>query len=819
MGTLGADIKHALRILRQSPGFTATAVAALALGIGANTAIFTVINTVLLKPLPFPEPNRIVQLMGTSPAGNFEMTNVPRFNAWREQNRILEYVTAYDWNGAGINLTGGNRPEQLKGKRVSREYFQVFGARVALGRTFTADEDRPGSGHFVVISSGLWQRRFHSDPNIVGKAISLGGEPHTVVGVLGGAFAPDPPADVWLPLQADPNSTDESTYFLWAAARLKPGVTLERAKAGLKLAAAEYRSKFPKDLVPANSFTAVPLREAVTGDVRPALLVLLGAVACVLFIACANVANLLLARAAGRSREIAIRSALGASRSRIIRQLLNESLILSLIGGGLGLVVGTVGIRALLALNPGNIPRIGLDGMAITLDWRVLVFTLLASLITGTLFGLVPALHAARRDVNSALKEGGSRTGGGRQNRTRSLMVIAEMALAMVLLVAAGLLIRTFTALRTVAPGVDAHNVLTMQTSLMGRRFNQTAAIAGTVQQCEEHLEAIPGVQAVAAADSLPLEFGLGMAFNIQGRPLTNGKGYHAHAIWHYVTHRYFDVFKIPILRGRGFTIRDDSAAPRVAVISESMARYEWPRENPLGQRISLYEGGPDGSELLPREIVGIVGDVHDAGPHEEAGNIMYVPLPQVGNGLMAMTMSWYPLSWGVRTAVAPALVSRAIQREIQETADLPLANIRSMEQLVHKSTARDEFNALLLGIFAFMALLLASIGLFGLMAYVVKQRTLEFGIRLALGANLSNLRNMIVRQAMTLAVTGILIGLAAAFALTRLMAGLLYGVNPIDPLVFSSVPVLLSLVALLASYLPARSTVRLNPLEALRHD
>jgi putative ABC transport system permease protein len=515
METFGAEIRQACRMMRRSPGFTATAVTALALGIGASTAIFSVVNAVLLKPLPFPQPERIVQLMGTSPGGKFEMTNVPRFNAWREQTRILEHVTAYDWNGAGINLTGRDRPEQLKGKRVSREYFQVFGALVVLGRTFTTDEDRPGSGHFVVISNGLWQRRFQSDPNIVGKAISLGGEPHTVVGVLGAAFAPDPPADIWLPLQADPNSIDESTYFLWAAARLKPGVTLEQANAGLKLAAAEYRRSFPKALVPANSFTAVPLRDAVTGDVRPALLVLLVAVTCVLLIACANVANLLLVRAAGRTREIAIRSAVGARRSRIIRQLLTESLMLSLIGGGLGLIVGTVGIRALLALNPGNIPRIGPDGMTITLDWRVLGFTLLASLVTGILFGSVPAVHAARTDLNSALKEGGSRSGGGRQNRTRSVMVIAEMALAIVLLIGAGLLIRTFTALRTVAPGIDAHNVLTMQTSLAGPRFNQTAAIAGTVRQCEEHLGAIPGVQAVAAADSLPLEFGLGMAIII----------------------------------------------------------------------------------------------------------------------------------------------------------------------------------------------------------------------------------------------------------------------------------------------------------------
>ncbi|HEY2018726.1 MAG TPA: ABC transporter permease [Bryobacteraceae bacterium] len=817
METLLKDLKHAWRLLRQNPGFTATAISALALGIGANTAIFSVVNTVLLKPLPFPQPDRIVELMNHSPQGDFPDANVPKYNVWRAQSQVLEDVAAFDMGGPGMNIAGGDRPEQVKGIHVSYEFFSLFGAPVALGRTFLADEDRPRGGHVAVLANGLWQRRFGSDPAIVGKSLSMGGEAYTIVGVIGAGFGFDPSPDLYLPFQADPNSSQQAHYFR-SAARLKPGVSLQAAKAALALAAEEYKRKFPGTMGPNSGFTVEPMQETLVRNVRPALLILLGAVGFVLLIACANVANLLLARASVRSREIAIRVAMGAGRGRIIRQLLTESVLLSLSGGLLGLALGALGARALLALNPGNIPRIGIDGASVKLDVTVLAFTVLLSALTGIVFGLVPALQASRADLNITLKESGARGGSGlRQNKTRSLLVVGEMALAIILLVGAGLLMRTFAALHNVAPGFDPHNVLTMDTSLTGSRFERTAPIADLARQAEERIEALPGVQAAAASCYLPLEGGLGLPFIIEGRPLTNGP-VHGGAGWAYVTHRFFEVFKVPIVRGRAFTVRDDGGAPGVVLINEAFARQYWPKQDPIGQRLSI--GAMMGSAFAepPREIIGIVGDARDAGLNNQPQPQMFVPVAQVRDSVIALNNRFMPLSWVVRTNVAPFSVSAPVQRVFQDLADLPVAHVRSMDQIVVQSTSRNQFNTLLLGIFAFVAILLASIGLYGLMAYAVEQRTLEFGIRLALGADSPALRNMIVRQAMWLAVAGTAVGLGAAYALTRLMATMLYDVKPTDPLVFGGVACLLCSVAFLASYLPARRAVRIDPSVALRY-
>ena len=800
METLLQDLKHSLRMFGQSPGFTATAVAALALGIGANTAIFSVVNTVLLKPLPYPDPDRIVALMLTSPQGSGNITSIPKFNAWKEQNRVLEDISAFDSGGGpGVNLTGGDRPEQLKAIRVSVDYFHLFGAPTAIGRTFTPEEDRPGAGRFAVLSDGLWKRRFGGDPKMVGSTILLGGDPYVVVGVTGPTFRPIAPADLWLPLQADPNSTDQA-HYLRAAARLKPGATLEMARAQMKMAADQFRRKYPNAMGPQGSFGAERLADIQVRGVRPALLVLVAAVSFVLLIACANVANLLLARATSRQREIAIRTAVGAGRGRIIRQLLTESTLLSVTGGLLGLALGFLGVRALLAVNPGNIPRIGESGSDVTLDWSVVAFTMGVAILTGILFGLIPALNASRPDLGSALKESSSRSGSGlRQNKARGILVITEMALAVVLLAGAALLIRTFQALRNVDPGFDSHNVITMEMSLAGGRFDHTAQLAQLVRQAVDRIQALPGVVAAATTCSLPLEPSFGLPFTIEGRPLTGGP-FHGGGDWRTVSPRYFDVFKIPLRRGRFFNDQDTTGAAGVVLINDAFARQFWPKGNPVGQLITIAKGVGKVFEEPPRQIIGVVGDVRDDGLNTDPGPIMYIPVAQVADGVTALNNPIAPLTWAIRTSVEPYSLSAVIQREIQAVnRNLPVAHIRSMEKVVAESTARNNFNMLLLSIFAGSALLLAAIGIYGLMAYSVQQRTQEIGIRVALGAGPGEMRNMIVLQGMRLAIIGVAIGLGAAFGLTRLMSSLLYGVKASDPMTFATVAVVLTAVALLA--------------------
>ena len=813
------DILHSVRMFRRSPAFTVAAVAALALGIGANTAIFSVVNAVLLKPLTYPDPDRIVQFLLTSPQGSGPGASVTKFNIWKQQTQVFQDVAAYDFGGPGLNLTGGAFPEQVQGIHVTKDYFRLFGAEVATGRTFTTEEDRPNGGHVVVLSNGLWKRRFGGDPGIVGKAISLGNQPYTVVGILASNFATDPPADLWLPFQFDPNSNDQAHYF-FAAARLKSGVTLGMANAQMQLAANQFRRKYPGVLGPKDGFGVQKLQDAIVSDVRSSLFVLIGAVSFVLLIACANVANLLLVRASGRRREIAIRAAVGAGRMRIIRQLLTESVLLSLAGGVFGLALGMVGVRALLAINPGNIPRIGEHGTAVTLDWRVLAFTLAVALLTGILFGLIPALEATRSDLSATLKESGGRTGTSfRQNKARSVLVVSEMALALILLIGAALLIRTFLALRSVDPGFNAHNVLTMQMSLTGPRFEKTAGVAQLARDGIQRIESLPGVEAAGTTCCLPLEGGFGLPFTILGRPLTNGP-YHGGGGWMTVSPRYFDVFKIPMMRGRAFTLRDDGNAPGVVIINQAMAHQYWPKTDPLKDRIVIGKGvGPEFDEPA-RQIVGVVADVRDGGLNRNPRPTMYIPVAQVPDGVTALNARIGPIAWIVRTRVSPHSLTSAIEKELREASGgLPVAHVRSMDEIVVQSTARADFNMVLLTIFGCSALLLAAIGIYGLMAYSVEQRTQEIGIRMALGAESHNVRNMVIVQGMRLALIGVVIGIAASFGLTRLIATFLFGVKSWDPTVFAIVPIILSAVALFAVWLPARRATRVDPIDALRYE
>jgi putative ABC transport system permease protein len=815
-----SDVKHAARMLWQSPGFAATAVAALALGIGANTAIFSVVNAVLLAPLNYPRADRLVELELSSPQGTGDITSIPKFNIWREQTTVFEAVAAYDFSGPGINLTGSGLPQQLTGIHASASYFDVFGARMALGRPYTAEEDRPDGPNVVVISNALWRGHFGSDPGIIGRTIELGGEAYTIVGVTGRTFATDPPKDVWLPLRADANSRDQA-HYLKGTALLKPGITLTQAQAAMKLAAAEFARKFPyPPQPPGASFTAVPLRDSLIGNVREGLLLLLGSVGFVLLIACANVANLLLARATLRKREIAIRAAMGAGRRRIIGQLLTESVLLSLVGGALGLALGYAGVKALLAMNPGNIPRIGEHGAAVTLDWRVLGLTLLVAVATGILFGLIPALSASRTDLSATLKESGMRSGGGmRRNKARSILVVTEMALALILLVGAALLIRTFAALRGVDPGFDARNILTMDMSLNGARFAKAAGVEQLEREGRQRIETLPGVESAAMTCCVPLAGGFGLPFSIVGQPPKNGP-FTGGAAWITITPEYFKAFQIPLIRGRVFNDRDGGGAGRVLIIDEAMAKEYWPKGDALGAQIVIGKGmGPDFEEP-PRQIVGIVGDVHIGSLGRPADEVMYVPLAQVNDAVIALNNKITPMTWVVRTHMRPFSLSGEIQRELRDASGgLPVAHIRSMEQVVGQSTAQTDFNTTLLSTFAGVALLLAAIGIYGLMAYSVQQRTQEIGIRMALGASPGKVRGMVVRQGMVLAGIGVVIGVGAALGLTRLMAGMIYGVKTWDPAAFVSVVIVLGAVSLLATYAPARRASRFDPMVSLRYE
>jgi putative ABC transport system permease protein len=813
------DFVHSLRMFRRSPGFTIAAVAALTLGIGTNTAIFTVVNAVLLKPVPFPDPDRLVMLMNTSPQGSGPAASPAKFAHWRAQTAVLQDVSAF--RTGVVNDTGGDAPEQLRSGQVSADYFRLFGASIVRGRGFSTADDRPGGDRVAVISHGLWARRFGSDPNAIGRTISLGGDPYVVIGIVGPSFDVSefgPQPELWTAFQLDPNTTDQG-HFFQVAGRLKPGVTLAQAQARLQLSATEFEVKFPGALGPKGGFSVTPFQEALVQNVRASLLVLAGAVSFVLLIACANVANLLLVRATARKREIAIRSAIGAGRGRIVRQLLTESVVLSLAGGALGLALGIAAIRSLLAINTAHLPRLGENGSAVGIDWRVLSFALIVSLGTGIVFGLLPALQGSRADLNLTLKESGGPSGTAfRHNKARSLLVVAEVALALILLVGSALLIRTSVALRAVEPGFDPHNILTMQMSLTGPRFQKAAGVEQLVRDAIERLDALPGVAIASATCCVPLQGGFGLPFTIVGRPLQDGP-YHGGGGWITVAPGYFEVFKIPVRRGRTFDTRDTGAAPPVVVINESMAMRYWKDgADPMHDRLVIGKGVMrEFAAEQPRQIIGIVADSRDNGLNRDPGPKMFIPQGQESDGANALNLRLAPIAWIVRTRGEPHALAAAIQEQLRQATGLPVSDVKTMDEIVTLSTSRERFNMLLMTVFGGAALLLAAIGIYGLMAYSVAQRTQEIGIRLALGAGGSTVRRMVMLQGMRLAGIGVVIGLASAYALTRFIASFLFGVKALDPLVFAAIPVLLTGVALLAVWVPAQRASRVDPVIALR--
>jgi putative ABC transport system permease protein len=820
MDTFVKDLKHSLRMFWQNKSFTATAIAALAIGIGSNTVVFSVVNTVLLKPPPFPEAERIVMFMNTSPQGQGSAGSPAKFFHWRSQSNVVQDVSAF--RTGVVNWTGGDVPEQLRSAQVSADYFRLFGAPLIKGRGFTTGEDLPRGPHVALISEGLWRRRFNADPNILGKTILLGGDPHPILGIVGSSFdfrdfGPAP--DVWVPFQLDPNTTDQGHYFQ-VAGRVKPGVTIEQARARVVASAAEYLRKYPRSLGDKGGFSIESLRDALVQNVRGSLTVLAVAVGFVLLIACSNVANLLLARAIGRKREIAIRAAIGAGRGRLIRQLLTESLLLSFAGAILGSALGILGIRALLSVNTANLPRVGRDGALVTADWRVLAFTAAVAIVTAILFGLLPALQSSKTDLGATLKESSSRSGSGfRQNRARTVLVISEVALALVLVIGAALLIRTSLALQAVKPGFDAHNVLTMRMSLAGQHYLKSAAIEQLVREGTQHIRALPGVISASATCCVPLEGGYGLPFIIIGRPLQDNP-FHGGGGWNTISPGYFDVFKIPMLRGRAFTELDTAASTPVVIINEAMAKRFWPKGDALNQRIWIGKGFM--SELAaeqPRQIIGIVGDVRDGALNRDPQPIMYVPNPQVPDALNALNVRLTPLAWVIRTQGDPTRLSAAIQDQLHQVSGLPVSDVRTMGEVISRSTSRQRFNMLLMSIFGISALLLATIGVNGLMAYSVEQRTQEIGIRMALGAEAADVRKMVVMQGMTFSLLGVLAGTAAAFGLSRLISTFLFGVRPWDPSIFIGVPALLAVIAFVAVLIPAMRATRVDPITALRYE
>jgi predicted permease len=822
------DIKQSFRILRANPAFGIAAIAALTLGIGANTAIFSIVNAVLLRPLSFPDPDRIVFFQTTNPNAAATGGSPAKFAHWRAQSDVVTEVSAF--NMGIVNYTDGGEPQQLRSGRVSGDFFKLLRVPMTIGRTFNAAEDAPSGEKVVVLSHATWTRKFSSDPNIVGKPISLSGEPYVVVGVLGEypfrELGGEP--ELFLAFQLDPNTADQGHYFR-VAGRLVPGVTLEQAQARLRASADQYRTKFPRVLPENNAFGVQPVRDVLVQGARPGLLAMIGSVALVLLIACANVANLLLARATGRTREIAIRAAMGGTRKRLIQQLLTESLVLSSLGAAFGLALGVLGMRALLAVNTAGLPRVGEAGAFVQLDWRVVAFTVAVALLTGVVFGIIPALQSSRTDLTTTLKESGGRSGTGlRQNLTRSILVVVEMALALILVIGATLLIRTSVALGRVDPGFDATNVLTMRMSLTGPQYQPAAGVSLLVQNGVERLRAMPGVESASATCCVPLTGGYGLPFVITGRPLDGQSPFHGGGGWTTISPGYFDVFRIPVKKGRVFTDRDNASAPQVVMINEAFARQFFPNADPLAARLTIGKGVMrEFAAEQERQIIGVVGDTRDGGLNNDPQPIMYMPQGQVPDAANALNVRLSPIAWVVRTRSDVHKMRPAIEEAIRQIAGLPVANVQAMGDIVTTSTSRTRFNMWLMSMFGGAAMLLAAIGIYGLMAYSVAQRRQEIGIRLALGASTGRVRNMVVLQGMVLAGIGVVVGLVGAFGLlfylskahAQIVSTFLFRVGQYDALTFTVVPLTLVIVALVAVWIPAMRASRVDPLTALRYE
>ncbi|MCM3901967.1 MAG: ABC transporter permease [Pyrinomonadaceae bacterium] len=813
MESLLKDIRYGIRSLLKRPGFTAIAVITLALGIGANTAIFSVVNAVLLRSLPFHDAEELVTLWERSPKQGYEQ-NPPSAGSyvdWREQNRVFAQMAIYA-PSRKFNLSLGDQPERLSGAAVSTSLFNLLGVRPIQGRTFSSEEEQPGKDQVALISHDLWQKHFAGDPNSVGRTITLDGKTYTIVGVMpegfqfpGGSgtvlriFAPET-ADLWVPLALDADTLSQrSSHSLNVIGRLKPGITLAQATAEMDAIQQRLEQQYPTHYV-GSHVKVVPLAEQVVGTARRPLLVLWGAVALVLLISCANVANLLLSRSSTRKKEFALRAALGAGRLRIIRQLLTESLLLSIVGGIAGTLLAAWGVQILSSIVPPDFPR----QEEIAIDGWVLGFTLLISVLTGIIFGLAPAIQSTKLDLIDALKASGRNSASSHRHSLRSLLVMSEMALALILLIGAALMIQSFLRLRHVSPGFISDNVLTMEVSLPRNSYPRERR-SSFFQQLIERAQSVPGAQVVAAAKHLPLSGdNMNFAFDVEGRPFPPGKSPGADC--RFVTPEYFNALRISLIKGRVFSESDGPQAPPVLLINQTMADRYFPDEDPIGKRMQL------GINNFAGQIIGIVGDVKHVGLDAEVNNEVY--------GLYSQAPFFTDMTLLVRTPGDPMSLVGAIRNELA-TLDkqVSIGKVRTMDMIAAESVAQPRFRTLLLGLFGISALLLASVGIYGVMSYAVTQRTQEIGIRMALGAQVSDVRKLVIGNGMTLALIGVAIGLAGAYGLTRLMASLLFGISATDAPTFAAISAVLIAVALIACYIPARRATKIDPLVALRYE
>jgi putative ABC transport system permease protein len=832
MNSLFQDLHFGLRMLTRNPLFSVIAVVTLALGIGANTAIFSVVDAVLLRPLPYPEANRLVFLWSAMNSQGVRQSgsSLPDYYEWRDQNRVFDGLGGFYYGD--FTLSSGADPERVYGALITANLFDVLRVSPALGRSFTHDEEQFGKHRVVLLSYALWQRRFGGSRDIVGRGINLGGQTYTVAGVMPNGlpfFDNLPEVELWVPMafEADDSMGTRNNHFINLVGRLKPDTTPAQAQADASAIAERIAERFPSNK--GVGALIVPMQEQLAGDSRSALLVLLGAVAFVLLVACLNVANLLLARASARQRELAIRASLGASRARIIRQVIVECLPIGLLGGVLGALLAWWGINFLSSLLPSTLPR----GNAIEINGRVLAFTLGLSLLTILLFGLLPAFYSSRSDVQRALNEGGrSGIGGRRQGRLRRLLIIAEVAIALVLLAASGLMVRTFIKLRQVDIGFTARNVLTMRVPLPETKYpfpltaadpREPAGLAFS-EKLLSRIKSLPGVTSAATGSTLPLGAGVGWGklLNIDSRPATS-LDQMPDVRFALVSDDYFRTFGISVRQGRSFNAQDQSNSQPVAIINETLAQRFFPNENPIGKSVTM---GPP-AELLPaderglenlaphRIIAGVVSDVKGGSLNQPTPAQVYAPLTQ------HRREGWVNLLMlAVQTNVPPASLTSAIREQVRGLdPDLPLTNIQTVDDLLSRTLSQAKFSLLLLGLFSVVGLLLAAIGIYGVMATTVAQRTQEFGVRIALGAQTGDVLRLVVGQGMMLIGLGIVAGLVTAFAVTRLMSSLLFGVSPNDPTTLAAITVLLVTVALLACYIPARRATKVDPLVALRYE